>query len=156
MKLSFSAKLERLAPGIEYWAVTVPLKITQAIGTIAAVPVWAQVNGSKPFQVSLYTQGGGRHGMRIKASVRKEAKAEGGDRVKIRITVVDRKAEVELPKDLIKALKSDGVLDAFKSLPNGKKRYTVRLIDAAAKPETRAKRIQEAVELGHQKREKSG
>ena len=146
-KLSFQSRLVRLAPGINYFALPVPAKITDALQTRGPVPVSARVNHSKPFLVSLYPVGGGRHSMRVKAEVREAAMIKEGDRARVQITVIDRAAEVSLPKDLAKALRADGKLESFKALPKGKQRYTLRRIDEAAKPETREKRIQDAVEL---------
>jgi uncharacterized protein YdeI (YjbR/CyaY-like superfamily) len=44
----------------------------------------------------------------------------------------------------------------FKALPLGKQRYTLRWIDEASKPETRAKRIQATVEIARRKKATSG
>ena len=91
--------------------------------------------------------------MRVKASARKEAQIAEGDRVRVQIEVVDRSTESEVPNDLAIALKSEGVLDAFKSLPPGKLSFTLRHLERASRPETRKKRIREAVDLAHLKRE---
>ncbi len=91
---------------MDYCAVPVPAKITQALGTKGPVLVMAQVNDSKPFKVSLFPIGGGTHYIRIKASVRKETKIKTGDRVSVRFTVLDR-ADVTYPKDLLSAAKKN-------------------------------------------------
>lgn len=143
-ELSFRAELENWAEGMDYCAVAVPARITQALGTKAAVLVMARVNDSQPFKVSLFPSGGGRHYIRIKAKVRKETQTKTGDRIHVRFTVLDR-ADVTLPKDLVAALRAHDVAEAFKALPPGKQNFIVRRLDEAAKPETRAKRIAEAV-----------
>jgi Uncharacterized protein conserved in bacteria len=142
--LSFESILTRISDEMEYYALEVPEKITRALGTLGPVPVSARVNDSKPFLVSLYTRGGGRHGIRIKAAVRKETGIREGDRVRIEITVIDRE-KVEVPEDLLKALRAAGVENAFKAITPGKRNYLIRLINAAARAETRAKRVQESV-----------
>jgi Domain of unknown function (DUF1905)/Bacteriocin-protection, YdeI or OmpD-Associated len=152
-QLSFQAKLENWAEGMDYCAVPVPASVTQALGTKGPVLVMARVNDSEPFKVSLFPTGGGQHYIRIKAKVRKETKTKTGDRVRVRFTVLDR-ADVTIPTDLMKALRAEGVTDDFKSLPPGKQNFIVRRIDDAAKPETRDKRIQDAVEAAHRMREK--
>jgi hypothetical protein len=152
-QLSFQAKLENWAEGMDYCAVPVPASVTQALGTKGPVLVMARVNDSEPFKVSLFPTGGGQHYIRIKAKVRKETKTKTGDRVRVRFTVLDR-ADVTIPTDLIKALRAEGVADDFKSLPPGKQNFIIRRIDDATKPETRAKRIQDAVEAAHRRREK--
>lgn len=152
-QLSFQAKLENWAEGMDYCAVPVPASITKALGTKAAVLVMARVNDSEPFKVSLFPTGGGQHYIRIKAKVRKETKTKMGDRIRVRFTVLDR-ADVTIPKDLAAALRAERATDDFKSLPPGKQNFIIRRIDDAAKPETRKKRIQEAVEEAHYQREK--
>jgi hypothetical protein len=151
--MSFEATLENWAEGMDYCAVPVPAEITQALGTKGPVLVMARVNDSEPFKVSLFPVGGGQHYIRIKAKVRKETKTKTGDRVRVRITVLDR-ADVTISKDLMSALRAEGVAEDFKSLPPGKQNFILRRIEDAAKPETRDKRIQEAVEAAHQRREK--
>jgi hypothetical protein len=152
-QFSFKAKLENWAEGMDYCAVPVPEKITKALGTKSAVLVMARVNSSEPFKVSLFPVGGGKHYIRIKSKVRKETKTNSGDQVRIQFTVLDR-ADVNYPKDLIAALKLEGVIVDFKSLPPGEQNFILRRIDDAAKPETREKRIQEAIESAHRRREK--
>jgi hypothetical protein len=154
-KLSFHAVLEDWAEGMDYCAVRVPAEITEALRTKGPVLVLARVNDSEPFQVSLFPVGGGQHWIRIKAKVRRETNTRTGDRIRIRITVLDR-SDVEIPDDLVKALRAEGVEQAFKSLPPGKQNFIIRRIDEAAKPETRERRIQEAVVAAHERREKSG
>jgi hypothetical protein len=152
-QLSFQATLENWAEGMHYCAVPVPAEITQTLGTKGPVLVMARVNDSEPFKVSLFPIGGGRHYIRIKATVRNETKTKTGDQVRVRITVLDR-ADVTISDDLMSALRAEGVTEDFKSLPPGKQNFIIRRIDGAAKPETRDKRIQEAVEAAHQRREK--
>ncbi len=105
----------------------------------------ARVNDSEPFKVSLFPAGGGQHYIRIKAQVRKETQTKTGDRIRVRFTVLDR-ADVTIPKDLAAALRAERVLDDFKSLPPGKQNFILRRIEEASKPETRKKRIQDAVD----------
>jgi translation initiation factor IF-1 len=143
-KLSFEATLENWAEGMDYCAVPVPAKITEALGTQGPVLVIACLNDSAPFKVSLFPVGGGRHYIRIKAKVRKETRTKTGDRVHVQITVLDR-AAVTYPADLLAALRAQGATRDFKALPPGRQNFIVRRIDEAVKPETRQKRIQDAV-----------
>lgn len=149
-RLSFEAVLENWAEGMDYCAVAVPAEITQAVGTKGPVLVMARVNDSEPFQVSLFPVGGGQHYIRIKAAVRRETNTRVGDRIRMRMTVLDR-ADVDIPQDLMAALRAEGVAQAFTSLPPGKQNYIIRRIDAAARAETRARRIEEAVAAAHEK-----
>lgn len=152
-QLSFQAGLEDWAEGMDYCAVPVPAKITEALGTRGPVLVMAQVNRSEPFRVSLFPVGGGQHYIRIKAKVRQETNTKTGDRIRVRITVLNR-ADVEIPEDLMSALTAEGMTEAFKSLPTGKQNFIIRRVDDAVKPETREKRILEAVVAAHKRKEK--
>lgn len=149
--LSFHAVLENWAEGMNYCAVAVPATITAALGTTGPVLVLAQVNESEPFQVSLFPVGGGQHYLRIKAKVRQETKTTTGDRIRVRLTVLDR-TQVKIPDDLRRALAADEETEAFTSLPSGKQQYIIRRIDEAVKPATRARRIQAAVAAAVQRR----
>jgi hypothetical protein len=139
---------------MDYCAVPVPAQITEALGTKGPVLVMAQVNDSLPFQVSLFPVGGGQHYIRIKAKVRKETNTQLGDRIRVRFTVLDR-AEVEVPADLMSVLAAEGMTAAFKSLPPGQQNFIVRRIGEAAKPQTREKRIQEALLTARQRQERA-
>lgn len=144
MQLSFEAKLENWAEGMDYCAVPVPATITDALRTRGPVLVMACLNDSAPFKVSLFPVGGGKHYIRIKAKVRRETQTKTGDTVHVRITVLDRAAMV-YPTDLLSALRAQGATEAFKALPPGRRNFMIRRIDEAVKPETRLKRIQDAV-----------
>lgn len=153
-EISFRSKMENWAEGMDYCAIPVPAAVTKALGTTAAVLVMARVNDSEPFKVSLFPVGGGKHYIRVRKKVRVAAKLKEGDKVKVNILVLDRDADATIPKDLEKALRADDVLDDFKSITPGARNYIIRRIDSAAKSETRKKRIEEAVEAAHEKREK--
>jgi hypothetical protein len=153
-RLSFQSRLECIASGMDYFALSVPMKITHALRTRGPVPVFARVNDSETFLASLYPVGGGRHYLRIKNKICSAVKIKQGDRVRVQITVRDRSAEISIPKDLTSALRAEGAEEEFKALPIGKKSYLLRLIDEAAKPQTRDKRIQAAVEEAHRKMER--
>ncbi len=143
-ELSFEATLENWAEGMDYCAVAVPAQITETLGTKSAVLVMARLNDSAPFKVSLFPVGGGQHYIRVKAKVRKETSTKTGDRVRLRITILDR-ADITYPHDLLAALRGGRAMEDFKSLPAGRQNFIVRRIDEAVKPETRQKRIVEAV-----------
>jgi hypothetical protein len=153
-EISFRSKLENWAEGMDYCAIPVPESVTKRLGTTKAVLVMARLNDSEPFKVSLFPVGGGQHYIRIRKQVRKKAGLQTGDQVKVRILVLDREADAIIPKDLEKALRDEDVLVDFKAIPPGARNYILRRIDEAAKPATRAKRIQEAVEAAHERREK--
>ena len=138
---------------MDYCAIPVPAAITKSLGTKAAVLVMARVNNSEPFKVSLFPAGEGRHFIRVRSKVRKDANLNEGDTVKVKFTVLDR-ADISIPKDLAVALKADDLAIQFDTITAGKKNYIIRRIDDASKPETRAKRIKEAVAEARQESKK--
>jgi hypothetical protein len=152
-QLSFEATLENWAEGMDYCAVPVPAKITEALGTHGPVAVIACLNDSAPFNVSLFPVGGGQHYIRIRAKVRKETGTKTGDMVLMRITVVDR-AAVTYPADLLSALRAQAATKDFKALPPGRRSFIVRRIEEAVRPETRQKRIEETVKEVQRERAK--
>lgn len=149
-QFSFDAVVEEWAEGMDYCAIRVPAEVTQALGTKGPVLVMARVDDSAPFQVSLFPVGGGQHYIRIKAKVRKQTSTKTGDRIRMRFTVLDRN-RVEIPEDLLRALRADDVAQVFQSLPAGQQNFIIRRIDEAARPETRERRIQEAVRAALQR-----
>ncbi len=72
-----------------------------------------------------------------------------GDRVQVRFTILNR-ADVEIPDDLKNALTAETMTASFKSLPPGKQNFAIRRINEAVKPETREKRVQDAVKAAQQ------
>jgi uncharacterized protein YdeI (YjbR/CyaY-like superfamily) len=96
--------------------------------------------------------GGGRHYLRVRNKICKAASIKEGNRVRVQVTVRDRTAEIAIPRDLKSVLQTKGLLENFKALPIGKKSFILRLIDKAAKPETRSKRIQDAVDAARKKK----
>ena len=143
-QLSFKSTLENWAAGMDYCAIPVPADITDKLGTKSAVLVQARVNQSEPFKVSIFPAGGGKHYIRLRKKIRKDANLSEGDRVLVHITVLNR-ADIEIPKDLAAALRAKKATAGFNALPPGRKHYVIRRIDDASKPETRAKRVLEAV-----------
>ncbi len=130
---------------MDYCAIPVPAKTTEGLGTKSAVLVMARINDSAPFKVSLFPVGGGKHYIRVRKKVRKEANLKQGDRVLVHITVLDR-SDIKIPPDLSAALRASKASARFDALTASKKNYMIRHIEDAAKPETRAKRVREAVE----------
>jgi bacteriocin resistance YdeI/OmpD-like protein/uncharacterized protein DUF1905 len=90
----------------------------------------------------------GRHMVSISAAVRKATGLKGGDPVRVTLTVADTPREVEVPADFATALAADDRARAFfGELSNSLQRYHVDNINAAKSTETRQRRIDKAVAL---------
>ncbi len=122
-KVSFQSKLENIAEGMEYYAVSVPEAVTKKLKTKKAVPVQARVNGSEVFVASFYPIGEGRHYLRIRNEVCKSVKIKKGDRVRIVATVRNHADEVEIPKDVVGVLRAERALKDFEDLPLGQRSF---------------------------------
>lgn len=146
LKHSFQSVLERIARGMEYYAVSIPKKVTDSLGTRGPVPVQVVVNNSEPFLASLYPVGEGRHFLRVKNKICKSLKIKEGDLVQVDVVVRDRLSEIFIPGDLCTALKLSDASQEFDNLPLGKKSFMLRSIAEAVKPETRAQRIRVAID----------
>lgn len=148
---TFTATIGRL--GILYVA-EVPAAVSRAIGT-ARAPVIVEVAGADPVRTMLNPSGGGRHLVYLNGTVRRQAAAHEGS--KVRMTV--RRDEAPLvrptPDDLARALDEEGVRQAWNSMPRSNKNEIVRWIDAAVHEDTRARRIAKALEHAHVARERA-
>jgi hypothetical protein len=140
-KHSFTATIVRV--GILY-SVEVPDAVSRAIGVRGQVPVQARANGGAPFHATLVPRGGGRHRLFVNHEARGGARV--GSRIAIELRVETRTREVVIPDDLESALRDEGVLPAWESLPPGKREHILRWIDEAVHETTREKRIGRAVQ----------
>ncbi len=94
---------------------------------------------------------GGKHMISISAAVRKETGLKGGDPIHVKLTVADTPRNVELPNDFGNALAAEPATAAFfAKLPNSLQRYHIDNINGAKTPETRQRRIEKAVSLFRQ------
>lgn len=90
----------------------------------------------------------GRHMVSISAAVRKATGLKGGDPVCVTLTVADTPREVEVPADFAAALAADDRAQAFfGKLSDSLRRYHVDNINAAKSAETRQRRIDKAIAL---------
>lgn len=89
---------------------------------------------------------GGENLVGFNRAVRAAAGVEAGDRIEVVIVVDTVERSVEVPADLADAMAEAGVADQFGKLaPSHRKEY-VRWITDAKRPDTRAKRVEEAVQ----------
>jgi hypothetical protein len=153
-KLAFHARLERIAVSANYFAFKVPSAISQQLGTRGPVPVTGVLNGKTSFMVSLAPIGGGRHLMRVKREAREAAGIGEGDEVHVALTIHQHSTPMPIPPDLSRALQSAGALPAFESMTLGKRKMVIGSVNEAAKPETRERRVQKAVEEALEQKER--
>ena len=127
-------------------AIEIPFDVQKVFGTRARVPVRGTINGF-PYRSSIMPMGG-KHWMVVNKQTREGAKANAGDLISVVMERDDAPRTVETPADFARALKADKAAQAAwdKSSYTHRKEY-VQAIEGAKKSETRARRIDKAIEL---------
>jgi hypothetical protein len=123
-------------------AIRVPFDPKAVFGKTRA-PVKVTLNGYT--YRSTIAPMGGAFLVPLRKSHREAAALEGTETLQVRLELDTEKREVRPPADLVKALKRAGAYDAWKALSFSHQREYVEAIEEARKPETRARRIAQAV-----------
>ena len=126
-------------------AIEIPFDVQKVYGTRARVPVRGTINGFA-YRSSIMPMGG-KHWMVVNKQIREGAKAKAGDMVSVVMERDDEPRTVETPADFARALKANRTAQAAwdKSSYTHRKEY-VQAIEAAKRPETRARRIEKAID----------
>ena len=121
-------------------------QVADLAGGAKAFPVKVSFGGGDPVDLRLARMGG-ENLIGLSKAVRVAAGVEAGDTVAVEVAHDAAPRTVEVPDDLAAAMAEAGVTDKYEGLaPSHRKEY-VRWITEAKKPETRAKRITEAVAM---------
>jgi Bacteriocin-protection, YdeI or OmpD-Associated/Domain of unknown function (DUF1905) len=96
---------------------------------------------------STITTIGGPPCIPLRKSNREAAGLEGGETIEVRLELDAENREVTPPKDLVKALKAAGALEAWRALSYTHQRKHVEAIEEPKKPETRTRRIERTVQM---------
>ena len=141
-KIQFTAKLEPVGGGAIF---TLPFKESAKFDTRGIVPVVGTLNGY-PFRSSIFPTGDGTHYMAVNKQVREGAGIKVGDRVKVSLERDTAPRTVAVPPDFDRALaKSKTVKARFDKLSYTHRKEYVQWIEGAKRPETRARRIEQAI-----------
>lgn len=142
----FTAKLEPGGEGGSWTLVTIPFDAASEYGTRGRVSVKGTINGH-PFRTSILPSGGGTFHMMVNKAMRTGAGAGPGDTVRVVMEKDDAPRTVEVPADFARALKkSPGAKAAFEAMSFSHRKAYVDAVVEAKKPETRARRIEKAIE----------
>jgi hypothetical protein len=127
-------------------AVVLPADVAAAMGGRARIPVAGTINGIA-FRGSTMPMGDGRHCVGFRKETRAQAGGvEVGDAVAIEIDRDDAPRTVDVPDDLAAALAAQpGARAAFDAMSFTHRREWAEAVAAAKRPETRARRIAQAV-----------
>jgi hypothetical protein len=144
-KLKFKVKLDG-AEGTEAAALTPPFDILEVFQTRGRVPVRGTINGF-PFRSSLMPMGG-RHRMVVNKTIRDGARVKAGDTVSVQMERDEAERVVEAPLPLAKALaKSKAAQANWAKLSYTHQKEIARSIREAKKEETRARRLEKAIDI---------
>jgi hypothetical protein len=111
------------------------------------VPVLALVNGCSA-RVTLMPAGGGRYRIQLNTALRKAARADVGDLVRIELRLDRASREEPVPADLRLALKENpAARAAFAGLTAGHRRHFIKWFDSAKGPDTRIRRLGRAMDF---------
>src|SRR5436305_3752924 len=131
----------------EATGICVPFDVEKVFGTRARVPVRGTINGF-PYRSSISPMGGGKHFMAVNKTMREGARVKGGETISVVMERDDEARVITLPKDFARAFKGNKEAQAFwKTLSYTHQKEHVRAIEEAKKPETRARRIEKAIEM---------
>lgn len=108
-------------------------------------PVKVTLNGYS-FKSTIASMGNGPC-IPFRRSNREAAKLEGGETLNVTLELDTEKREVTPPEDFVKAMKRAKVFEQWNALSYTHQREHVEAILDAKKPETRARRIEKALEM---------
>jgi hypothetical protein len=110
------------------------------------VPVVAIVNGCSA-RVTLMPAGGGRYRIQLNTALRRAARADVGDVVRVELQPDRASREAPVPADLRLALKENpAARQAFDELTTGHRRHFIKWLDSAKGPDTRIRRLGQAID----------
>lgn len=122
----------------------VPPEVVEALDGGARPPVRITVNGHTwRSRVAIMR---GRHLLGFSKANRQAAGVDTGDEVEVDVELDTEPRVVVEPEDLARALDADpAARAAFDGLPPGRKGEHVRAVESAKRPETRRRRIENAI-----------
>jgi hypothetical protein len=126
--------------------VDVPPEVVAALGGRGRTPVRAAFNGI-PYRGSIVTMGGAA-ALGVTKAIMAEAGVAAGDTLRIVVEVDDAPREVRTPADLAAAFRRNrAAREAWERLSFTHRKEHARAIEEAKRPETRARRVRNALDI---------
>jgi hypothetical protein len=143
----FKTRLESMGEDDAWTVFRMPFSVEKVFGTRARVPIKGTINGF-PFRSSHFTMGDGQHFMMVNKEMWEGAKIREGRTVQVVIQEDAGVRTVRLPRDLKTALLRNRTARLhFQDLSYTHKKEYVVWIESAKRPETRARRVRNAVTM---------
>lgn len=143
----FRAALEERGPTGLWPHLFLPQAASVFLGRRGAVPVVVSVHGMG-FRRTARPDGEGGHFVLFNADMRERAGVETGDVLEVTLTLDTAPREIELPREFDQMLHADPeARAAFAAMPASHRRAYLEFIEKARRPETRARRMQQALRM---------
>jgi hypothetical protein len=140
----FKAKIHSGDGGGAY--VVFPYDVEQEFGTKGQVPVSVKFDGIE-YKGSLVKYGMPQHMLGVLKAIREKLGKEPGDTIEVELWKDQDERTVEVPPELQRLLKKEGVLPFFDKLSYTHRKEYCRWITEAKKEETRLRRLEKAIEM---------
>jgi hypothetical protein len=135
-----------LSAGKSATGFVIPADVVEALSDSKRPPVTVTI-GTHTYQNTVAVMGG-QFMIGVSAENRTAADVKAGDEITVTLTLDSAPREYDVPADFAKALKAAPSASAFfEKLPPSMKKYHVGQVTDAKTPETRARRIEKAVAL---------
>ncbi len=131
-----------IAEGVDGFPIALPFDPRAVFGK-ARAPVKVTLNGHS-YRSTVFDMGSGPF-VPLRQSNRDAAGLKAGDIVDVTLELDTAKREVNPPEDLVAALDAAGAWEGWNAASFTHQREHVEGVEAAKKPETRAKRLEAAV-----------
>jgi hypothetical protein len=143
--ISFTAKLEKSADGMDTAYIAIPFNVEKTYGTKGQVKVKASFDGHL-YRGVIANMGTGCHIIGVRKDIRAAIGKAVGDLVNVEIEKDTEERIVDVPEDLKHALSKSKKAEAFYNTLSftNRKEYAV-WISSAKKPETRKKRVADSI-----------
>ncbi|MGY1746227.1 YdeI/OmpD-associated family protein [Blastococcus sp. SYSU D00695] len=133
--------------------IAVPDELVTELGAGRRPPVLVDLDGHR-YRTTVGVMGGTAM-VSVSAAVRKATGLTGGAPVRVTLTVADTPREVVVPEDLAAALAADPTAGTFfAGLSNSLQRYHCDNVAGAKTPETRQRRVEKAIALFREGRQR--
>ncbi|HZZ40403.1 MAG TPA: YdeI/OmpD-associated family protein [Acidobacteriaceae bacterium] len=142
----FTAKIEPANGGGA--CVLFPFDVQKEFGTQGKIPIQATFNGV-PYTGTLVRYGHPQHMLPLLKAIRDQIGKGPGDKIDVVVWKDDSVRTLEVPAPFLNRLKREGLLVSFEKLSYTHRKEYVRWITEAKKEETRAKRLDKAIDMLH-------
>lgn len=140
----FTAKIEPANGGGAY--VLFPYDVQKEFGSNGKIPVKATFNGV-PYTGTLIRYGHPQHMLPILKAIRTQLGKGPGDHIDIVVWKDDDVRALEIPSPFATRMKREGLLAFFEKLSYTHRKEYCRWITEAKKEETRARRLDKAIDM---------